>query len=279
MEPHIVALVLVAAVLHAGWNALVRGTADRLVVMALLAATGALISLVAIPFLPLPAAPSWPYIVASTCLHVGYQFFLIAAYRYGDLAHVYPIARGAAPVLTAAAAWLFVGQALPGATVAGIALIAAGLMSLSLRGGEVIRHDRRAGLYALGTACFIAAYTVCDGLGVARAGNPHAYTVWLFLLEGIALVVIVARRRAGTLSAPVARHWRAGVVAGSMTIAAYWLVLWALSQSAIAPVAALRETSVIFAAIIGALFLKEPMDRRRVAAAILVVAGVALMQL
>ena len=111
MEPHIVALVLVAAVLHAGWNALVRGTADRLVVMALLAATGALISLVAIPFLPLPAAPSWPYIVASTCLHVGYQFFLIAAYRYGDLAHVYPIARGAAPVLTAAAAWLFVGQA------------------------------------------------------------------------------------------------------------------------------------------------------------------------
>ncbi|NNG05396.1 MAG: EamA family transporter [Inquilinus sp.] len=280
METHIAALVLLAALLHAGWNTLVKRSTERLAMMALLGATSFVVASAAAPFLPWPAAAGWPYIIASVILHIGYQLFLIAAYRHGDLSEVYPIARGGAPVLTTLAALWLVGETLSSVTLAGIALVAAGIMSLSLQNrAALFRANPGTLFYAVGTAGFIASYTVCDGLGVRAAESPHAYTVWLFLLEGVSILAIAAAIHRRRLPALLASGWRVGAVAGTMSLIAYWLVLWALSLGAIAPVAALRETSVVFAAILGALFLGERMTALRVVAAALVAAGVILIKL
>ena len=276
----VIALVLLAALMHAVWNAMVKVAVDRLGLMALLAATASVLSLAAVPLLPLPQPAAWPIIAASVALHVGYQFFLITAYRHGDLAQVYPIARGSAPVLVTLVTVGALGQALPPPMLAGIALVTAGVMSLSLRSRRPwFRGNGHAIGYALGTAGFIAAYTLCDGYGVRAAENPHSYTAWLFLLQGPPMVLIAAivlRRR---LIAVTAAAWRRGIAAGALSLAAYWLVLWALSLGAIAPVAALRETSVVFAALIGSLFLKEPMTRWRLVAVLLVATGIILLRL
>ena len=275
----VIALVLLAALMHAAWNAMVKVAVDRLGLMALLSATASVLSLVAIPFLPPPQAAAWPFLAASVVLHVGYQIFLISAYRHGDLAQVYPIARGGAPVLVTLVTVGILGRALPPQTLAGIAVVTSGIMCLSLRNQRPwFRGNGHAIGYALGTAAFIAGYTLCDGFGVRAAGNPHAYTAWLFLLQGPPIVVIAAfvlRRR---LVAVTVEAWGRGVTAGAMSLAAYWLVLWALSLGAIAPVAALRETSVVFAALIGSLFLKESLTRWRLLAVLLVALGIILLR-
>ena len=276
----VIALVLLAALLHAGWNAMVKVAIDRLALMALLSASASAISLAAIPWLPLPAPASWPYLAASTALHVGYQVFLIAAYRHGDLAQVYPIARGGAPVLVTLVTVGLLGQALPPLTLAGICSVTIGIMCLSLRSRRPwFRGNGRAIGYALGTAGFIAGYTLCDGFGVRAAENPHSYTAWLFLIEGPPIILIAAIALRGRLVTVAAGAWPRGVAAGAMSLAAYWLVLWALSLGAIAPVATLRETSVVFAALIGSLFLKESMTRWRLLAVTLVACGIILLKL
>ena len=276
----VIALVLLAALLHAGWNAMVKVAVDRLALMALLAGTASVISLVAIPFLPLPQPAAWPYLIASIALHVGYQIFLISAYRHGDLAQVYPIARGSAPVMVTLVTVAVLGRTLPPQTLAGIAIVAVGIMSLSLRNQRPwFRGNGQAIGYALGTAGFIAGYTLCDGFGVRAAGNPHTYTAWLFLTQGPPIILIAAmvmRRRLITVTAAT---WGYGVTAGAMSLLAYWLVLWAFSLGAIAPVAALRETSVVFAALIGTIFLKESMTRWRLVAVLMVALGVILLKL
>ena len=276
----VIALVLLAALLHAGWNAMLKVAIDRLALMALLSGTASVLSLAAIPFLPLPASAAWPYLAGSTVLHVGYQVFLVAAYRHGDLAQVYPIARGGAPVLVTLVTVGVLGQALPAPTLAGIGAVTIGIMCLSLRSRRPwFRGDGRAVGYALGTAGFIAGYTLCDGYGVRAAENPHAYTAWLFLLQGLPIIVIAAIVLRGGLVTMAERAWQRGAAAGAMSLAAYWLVLWALSLGAIAPVATLRETSVVFAALIGSLFLKETMNRWRLLAVTLVACGIILLKL
>ena len=276
----VIALVLLAALLHAGWNAMLKVAIDRLALMALLAGTASVISLAAIPFLPLPASTAWAYLAGSTVLHVGYQVFLVSAYRHGDLAQVYPIARGGAPVLVTLVTVGVLGQALPVPTLVGIGAVTIGIMCLSLRSQRPwFRGNGRAIGYALGTAGFIAGYTLCDGYGVRAAENPHAYTAWLFLLQGPPIIVIAAIVLRGSLVTMAERAWQRGAVAGAMSLAAYWLVLWALSLGAIAPVATLRETSVVFAALIGSLFLKETMNRWRLLAVTLVACGIILLKL
>jgi drug/metabolite transporter (DMT)-like permease len=272
------ALVLVAAFLHAAWNAMVKAGGDRLVVLTLANGTGVLIALAMTPFVPLPLPASWPFLVASIALHTGYYFFLIRAYRVGDLSHVYPLARGLSPILVAILAAIFANEVPPPWGMVGVVLACAGIMSLACDGGMPWRGDRRPLIYAAGTAIFIAAYTLADGMAVRRAGEAISYIVWLMFLDGIPILCFTAYVRRRQLRAVVGANWRAGCVTGALQFGAYALVIWAMSVGSMASVSALRETSVIFAAFIGAVMLKERVGALRVGAAILVALGIVLMR-
>jgi drug/metabolite transporter (DMT)-like permease len=273
------ALVLLAAFLHAAWNALVKTGHDRLVVLTIANGTGVFISLLIAPFVSLPLPASWPYLLASVALHTGYYVFLIHAYRVGDLSHVYPLARGLSPMLVALLAAVFANEVPPPWGMVGVVLACAGIVSLAFDSGPPWRGDRRPLLYAAGTAIFIAAYTLADGMGVRRAGHALAYIVWLMILDGIPIICFAAYVRRHQLVASLGGNWRAGCTSGVLQFGAYALVIWAMSLGAMASVSALRETSVIFAAFIGAVVLKEPVGARRIAAAILVAMGIVLMRI
>lgn len=274
----VAALVLLAAFLHAAWNALVKSGHDRLVVLTIANGTGILVSLLIVPFVPLPLPASWPFMLASVVLHTGYYFFLIHAYRVGDLSHVYPLARGLSPLLVAGLAAGFANEIPSFWGMAGVALACAGVASLAFDAGPPWRGDRRPLAYAVGTAVFIAAYTLADGMGVRRAGHALGYIVWLMLLDGFPIVLFTTWLRRRHLIAVLERNWRTGCTSGVLQFAAYGLVIWAMSLGAMASVSALRETSVLFAAIIGALALKERVGGLRIAAAILVTVGIVLMR-
>jgi drug/metabolite transporter (DMT)-like permease len=278
MDSATVALVLFSALLHAGWNVVLKVKGDRLLVMTLIANGAALIAWCILPFVPPPPRVAWPYFAVSLVLQTGYHVFLIQAYRYGDLGQVYPIARGAAPVLVLVPALLIAGESLSAASLAGVVVIAAGIASLALRNVTVLRENMRSILYALGTAAFIAAYTIVDGLGARETGSAHVYTVWLFALNGLPLAAMSLARHKGKALSFARENWHLGLACGAMSITAYWLVVWALTTAPMAQVAALRETSVVFAAILAALFLKEGFGAWRIAASCVVAAGIVLMR-
>lgn len=276
MSPLVTTLVLGAALLHAGWNAIVKSSRDVMLDTALVAAGAGLFSLPLIAFMPVPASASWPYLAASVAIHIGYFATLVAAYRIGDLGHAYPLMRGTAPLLVAVFGIMLLDER-PGATMwMGIVLISAGILSIGLlqRG----RAHRGATLWALANAAIIASYTLVDGAGARLSGTPAGYGAWMFWLQGLPFValVIALRRRAALDYAR--RNWRRGLVGGLCIISAYGIVLWAMTQAPVAAVAALRETSVIFAALLGAVFLKEPFGRRRVIGACAVALGVIVLR-
>ncbi len=276
MSASLLGLVLLAALLHASWNALVKGGGDRLVLLALMTGAAGLAGALALPWLP-PIRPEvWPFLAATGVVHVAYNLLLLAAYRHGDLSHVYPIARGSAVLLTAAGSLAFVGERLAPTTLAAVGLIAGGVLTLGAEGGQ--RGDRRAAVgFALATGVSIAAYTLLDGLGARRSGSVEAYVAWLFVLNGVALPVLAAVTRRGTLGPTVRANWRAGVGGGLMSMLAYGIALYAMTAAPLAPVAALRETSVLFASVLGVVMLKEPFGGRRVVAAVAVAAGIVLL--
>lgn len=238
-----------------------------------------LVGLGALPLLPLPAAASWPFLIASVLLHQAYFTTLLLAYRFGDLSQVYPIARGAAPLLVALAAWLIAGEALSAAQVTGLVIVSGGLISLAWRGRADPPVAPGAVGFALLTSVSIGLYSICDGLGVRRAGDELAYIAWLFVLSGVPILAFTCWRRRGRLIVLLRDHGKVGLGAGQVTALAYGLVIWALGQAPMALVVTLRETGVIFAAAIGALVLKEPFGPRRIAAAAVIVAGAALLHL
>jgi drug/metabolite transporter (DMT)-like permease len=272
-------LVLLAALFHATWNALVKTSGDRLSVLAMVNGCSAIIAIVMLPFVDVPARESWAYLFASIVLHTGYYLFLVEAYRVGDLSHVYPLARGLSPLLVAGAAVVFAGELLPAAAFFGVVLACAGIVSLSFDGGPPWRNDARPLLFALGTAAFIASYTIVDGIGVRRAGTVAGYVAWLFALDAILIILIAWFIRRREFRWTIRSEWKKGAAGGVLALAAYGLVIWAMSISAMAAVSALRETSVIFAALIGTILLKERFGLLRVGSAIMVAAGVVLMNL
>lgn len=272
-------LVLLAALFHATWNALVKTSGDRLSVLAMVNGCSSIIAIVMLPFVDVPARESWAYLLASIVLHTGYYLFLVEAYRVGDLSHVYPLARGLSPLLVAGAAVVFAGELLPPAAFFGVLLACAGIVSLSFDGGPPWRNDARPLLFALGTAAFIAGYTIVDGIGVRRAGTVAGYVAWLFALDAIPLILIAWIIRRRELRWTIRSEWKKGAAGGVLAFAAYGLVIWAMSISAMAAVSALRETSVIFAALIGTILLKERFGLLRVGSAVMVAAGVVLMNL
>lgn len=266
--------VLGAALLHAAWNAMIKGSSDPALDLAGVVGGGALVAVPFLLFVPLPAPQSWPYVAASVAIHVGYFVALVATYRAGDLSHGYPLMRGIAPLLVAGFGALMLGE-IPGAWMwAGILLISAGVIGISFAGGGWWLHNRRATAWALANAVLIATYTLVDGAGVRLSGRPESYALWIFFLDGFPYVLMVAWGRRGELLHYARRYWVRGLVGGAGSVAAYGIALWAMTRAPIAAIAALRETSVIFAALLGAWLLKEPFGARRIAGALAVAAGV-----
>jgi drug/metabolite transporter (DMT)-like permease len=278
VTPRIVAAVLGAAFLHAIWNALAHGVADRLVGFALIGAVdlagGAVLVLLGGP-LPRDV---WGFAVASAALHAVYNLLLLASYQLGEFSQMYPLARGTAPWVVALVSTVVLGRALPATELLGVLAVSAGLIGLVLVGGRPGRAELPALGCALLTGLMIAGYTVVDGLSVTL-GPLAAYTGWMFLLQSPWLPLVAAARRGRTLPGALCRCALPGLVGGVVSLAAYGIVLWAQTSGALAPIAALRETSIIFGALIGTAFLGERLGPRRTAAAAVVLAGVLLISL
>jgi drug/metabolite transporter (DMT)-like permease len=279
VQGFVFAAVLFAAACHAGWNALIKVGLDPLSSTILISVGSAVVSLVGVLFVGMPAAAAWPWLVASAFVHLFYFAALAEGYRVGDLGQVYPIARGAAPLMTATASTLFVGEHLGIFGWAGIAALATGVLLLSARGGRAIVHlDRRAVGFALLTALTICAYSLVDGIGARVSQNPPAYVGWVFVLNAAGLVPYGLWRKASGMTS-LHRFWLRGLAGGALQALAYGIVLWAMTLAPIAIVAGLRETSVLFAALFAVLVLKEPFRTARVGAVALIVCGLVLLRI
>ena len=268
--------VLAAAVTHAIWNAIAHGIKDQTLAFALIGVggTAAAIPLIIATALPRPA--SWPYLLASVAIHVFYVLLLMQCYRLGEFSQVYPLARGVSPLVVTILAAVLLHEHLALPQIAGVIVVSAALAFLVF-GGR--RPGRGAFLAAVGTGLTIAAYTMADGVGVRLSHSPAGYIAWLMLLQSLCVPMFALIRRRGVVLKQPPRILLSGLAAGALSVLAYGLVLWAQTRGALAPIAALRETSVIFGAIIGALVFREPFGRTRVTATILVVGGIMLLNI
>lgn len=279
LDPLVVFLVLVAAVLHAGWNAVTKSSPDRTLTLGLVLGTSAVVGLATCWFVPTPEPAAWPFLATSACFHLLYQVFLLQAYRFGDLSHVYPIARGLAPVLVAVFAGLFAAELPRGVQGLGIGLASASIASLALEPRTLGPGATRSVIAALFTAAMIGTYTFLDGQGVRRAGGVFSYLAWNLWLTSLPFCVFVLLRRRERLRAILrTREGLKGIGGGVIAMVGYAIVIWAMDRGAMASVAALRETSVVFAALIGTIVLGEAFSARRIAAAVGVALGVVLLQ-
>jgi drug/metabolite transporter (DMT)-like permease len=277
MSAEVLLVVLFAALLHATWNAILKASKDTGFSATLVALTAAAISAAGLPFLPAPAPESWPFIAASTVLQFAYYALLAATYRVGDMSSTYPLMRGAAPMLVALASGPLVGEALSTGEWTGLGLICAGVLGLSF----VSRHGAglRATVMALANAVVIASYTLVDGLGVRLSGSPVAYTLWISLLPAVPMVTWTLVRRGRAFVVYARRHYGLGAVGGMATLSSYGLALWAMTHAPVALVAGLRETSIVFATVISALVLKEPVTRPKLAVTAAIAAGAAVLRM
>jgi len=285
LSPLVFTLVLLAAFGHASWNALVKSGHDPLVTQTYVICVPGFLCGLALFFVPLPDPASWIFILLSAVVHQFYYFLLLTAYRHGDLSQVYPIARGSAPALVALSAWIFAGEALTMVQGAGLTVVCLGIVSFSralpLPGRKKDRRDGEVKgiVFALLTAATIAAYSVIDGLGVRASGSALGYISWLFFFEAVPLAAVAIWARRGRLRAAFGAQMRRGIAGGIVAGLSYGVVIWAMGVAPLAHVVALRETSVIIAALIGTRLLAEPFGTSRAAAAIMVVAGTALLHL
>lgn len=263
-------IVLLAAVLHASWNALLRAGEDKFWSMTVMCLGIACLCLGLIPFAPLPLQASWVYAVLSGVLHVGYNLFLIRTYRHGDLGQTYPISRGSSPLLVSLCAAVFAHELPSPLEMAGVLVICAGIFSLAFQGRGVGRLSL---LYALGTGCFIGAYSVVDGIGARLSGTPVGYTLWMCLVWCVLEVwVYIALRGWRSLLRGRRETWVAAG-GGIVSMVAYGIIIFAMSRGPMGPVSALRETSVVFAALIGRVFLHERLTLWRILACAVVALG------
>ncbi|MEM7292760.1 MAG: EamA family transporter [Pseudomonadota bacterium] len=279
MTPLIIALALSAAVLHASWNALAKTGSNPVFNIAAyqLVSTGLCIGF--LPFVPLPHPESWPLLIASVIIHTFYYFSLARAYQSGDLSSVYPLLRGMAPILVAVGGMVFASEFLSTGGIVGVLVISVGIMSLTFSGARQSRMSSVALVWGSTTAVLIASYTLVDGLGVRAAGNPLSYILWLFALESIPVVTILLLTQRAQWFDYLGKHRLQALYGGAASTLAYGLVIYAMSLGAMAVVSSLRETSVIFATLIGSLILKEPFGAHRLRAALIVACGIVIMRL
>ncbi|MEQ8354931.1 MAG: DMT family transporter [Kiloniellaceae bacterium] len=278
MSEFAVALVLSAAVLHATWNAIVKGTRARALVLAAVAGTHATAGLILIFWVQAPLPAAWPYIVASSVIHYGYYYFLALAYKWGDLSRVYPISRGIAPLLVSLGALVFAGERLTGLGWAGVVTISAGISILALFSRGPSLPDPRSTLAALATGLIIAGYSVVDGIGVRLSGSPFGYMGWLFLGE-LPVTLFVLLKLRPRLTPEVRDTLRRGYLGGLCALVAYGMVIYANTLAPLGVVSALRESSVIIAALFGVVIFRERPWISRIAAAATVGAGVLVLTL
>lgn len=277
MTPLIAAAVLAAALTHACWNAIAHGIKDQLLAFTLVGGGGALCALALAPFAPMPHARAWPCLAASVAIHLMYQYLLMRSFRLGEFGQVYPIARGVAPPAVTVLAAVFVGERPGSWQTAGVLVASAGLGGMALWGMRGRAPDWPALTAAVGTGLTIAAYTVVDGVGVRDSGTSLGYIAWLLMLQGLVVPLVAVTARRGELLTRLRPVALRGLLGGALSLIAYGLVLWAQTRADLAPVAALRETSIIAGAAIGALFFKERFGRPRLVAAVVVVSGIGLM--
>ena len=273
MSPVVIGLALFAAILHATWNAVLRGGADRLKSVTIMSVAATLVAAPLAMVLPIPSPRSWPYLAASSVLQVAYSVFLVRAYRYGDLGQIYPIVRGSVPLLVTAGGFVLTTYRPSTLALAGVVLVALGIMSLAF--GKASASKRSIAL-AFVTSLFIAGYVTTDGIGVRLAGNSRSYATWIFLIYGILcrrlLLCSEETLRITIRSSETLKALAGGVV----SLLGYAATISALAFGPIGPISALRETSVVFALIIGRIFLGEPLTSRRLVACGAVALGAVL---
>ena len=314
MDSFVFAAVLCAAAAHAGWNAVIKRGLEPFTTTILISIGAGVVSLALIPFTGLPAPAAWPWVAASIVIHLGYFIGLIEAYRAGDMGQVYPIARGSAPLMTAMVSTTWLAEPLGLTGWVGLLLLVAGVFLLSLppgsapgsvepgadpdswkraypcrrtgihfagicAGGDLARLNRHAVGFALFTAVTICGYSVVDGIGGRVSGNASGYSVVLFAGIGVVMAVYALLWRGQKVLAGMAPHWRKGAIGGSLQLGSYWVAIWAMTVAPIAVVAALRETSVLFGALIAVVVLKEPLRASRIVAALMIVSGLVLIRL
>jgi phosphonate utilization associated putative membrane protein len=285
VSSELVALVLLGALLHASWNVLIKSSPDKALDTALVHGLASLLAWPLALAVGPPPAQAWPFMAASLLIHIAYYTALVGAYTHGELSLTYPIMRGGAPLLVALASAPFIGEPLSTVACLGVLAVAAGVLALGLNGGTFGRalHEYKAVAFALANAVIIATYTVIDGLGVRAAGSVLPYILWLMALDGFAFPALLAWRRgaAGRQAARVliAQRWRLALLGGMASIGSYGIALWAMARAPVAHVAALREVSVLFAALLGAWLLKERFGWRKAVATLAIVAGVVALRL
>jgi len=270
----IAAAVLGAALLHAAWNTLVKASEDKELDTYAIAAGCGLIAVVVLPFLPMPAPASWPWLAGSAAVHILYFVFLAGAYRYGELSYVYPIMRGGGPMIVAASGATVFAEALSGGQWLGVLLVCGGIVAFASGA-----HDRRATLFALANAAVIGAYTLIDAQGVRASAAPASYTLWFFAANALVIIAMGRLKRGSAVPRYLGRHWRRALLGGACSVGSYGIALWAMTRAPVALVAVLRETAVIFGAVLAALVLKEKLTRRRLFATGAVLAGLILLRI
>jgi len=278
MENHVFAAVLVAAFLHAGWNSVVKLGLDRVSTVLLLALVQALIAIPILPFVPKPTNEAWPWIVAAAALHTGYKVFLVQAYAHADLSQAYPLARGTAPLIVTLVSVAFLGVSLEPASLLAIFCICAGILVMAARGSADGLMRGKALFYAMATAAFTASYTLVDGVGARIAGTSSGFILWMVIGDANGMIAYALWTRGRSAFPTMLPAWKTGIVAGAMSLGSYWIAVWAFTQAPIALVAALRESSILFAVLIAAFVLREPVSGWRWLSALAIAGGVALMK-
>ncbi len=279
----LVLAVLAGALMHAGWNALVKSSTDKTLDTALLHAIAAALTWPLALLLGPPPAQAWPFLAASLTLHIGYYFALAGAYQHGELGLTYPIMRGLAPLLVAVASATVLGETLGPGAWAGVLAIAFGVALVGLSRPAAALQQHKAMAFALANAAIIAAYTLVDGRGVRESGDALRYTVWLFALDGLPYPLLVLWHRGAQarpqIAAYVRGRWKLALIGGAASLGSYAIALWAMTRAPVASVAALRETSVLFAALIGTLWLGERFGLQRALGTLAIVGGVIALRL
>lgn len=273
-----IGLILVSALLHASWNAMTKASGDPLISITIIMAIGGLCGLPLMIWLPLPGPETWKWLLLSGCIHYAYQLSLIRMYQLGDLSQVYPIARGLAPLGVAGLAAFGADEFLEPGQIVGLALASLAILSLggASTGG---RSSRRAVWMAVLTAVLVGAYTYSDGRGVRSVDHVAVFIGWSFFLGSVPMVVTTIILRRSTMLIAIRQSGLHSIAGGFMATAGYTIALWALSRAPMAMVASLRESSVLFAAIFGSVFLGESFGRRRILSALVLVVGLVMVQL
>lgn len=278
METHVFAAVLFAALLHAGWNSVVKLGLDRMSAVLLLAIVQALIAAPILPFVPRPADEAWPWIIVAAVLHTGYKVFLVQAYAHADLSQAYPLARGTAPLIVTLVSVAVLGVSLDLTSGLAVLCISAGILVMAVRGSPDGRMRGKALFYAIGTAGFTASYTLVDGIGARIAGTSSGFVLWMVIGDAVGMIGYALWTRGSAAFRAMLPAWQTGVAAGAMSLGSYWIAVWAFTQAPIALVAALRESSILFAVLIAAFVLREPVSGWRWLSACAIAGGVALMK-